>query len=78
MTNKLKICMQASQHFHPASKKIAGVQFRHLCHFPIYWCKMRGQVRTAEQTEQIYIPIHSSLGGELERLKGELKSKKQE
>jgi hypothetical protein len=38
-------------------------------------CKTRGQVRTGEQTEQTYI---SSLGGELERLKGELKSEKPE
>jgi hypothetical protein len=39
-------------------QKIAGVHFRHLCHFLIYWCKMRGQVRTGKQTEQIYILLN--------------------
>jgi hypothetical protein len=38
---------------------------------------MRAPVRTGEQTEQIYIST-VILGGELERLKGDLNSKKPE
>jgi hypothetical protein len=75
MTYKLKVCTKVSQHFLPTSKRllvfIPGISAISLKNR----YKTRGQVRTGEQTEQIYI---SSLGGELERFKGELKSKKAE
>jgi hypothetical protein len=55
------------------TQKIAGIYSRHLCHFPIYKCTRCQVSKLSRSTFQ-----QSSLGGELERHKGELKGKKPE